>query len=51
MTSEERKAIEDRVADLKAKADRRRCEPGYRANVAHLDDEIAKLQQQLTEDQ
>ena len=49
MTDAERAQLQQRLTALQAKADGRRDEPGYRANVAELDAEIARLQAQLAE--
>jgi phosphopentomutase len=49
VTPEERAALQAELTKLKAKANARRDQPGYAANVAAIDARIAEIEAQLAE--
>ena len=47
MTAEQRAALESEKADLTRKADKRRNEPGYGANVKAIEARLAEIEAEL----
>lgn len=49
MTDEDRQALTDERAELQRKADKRRDQPGFSANVREIDERIAQIEGMLTD--